>query len=70
MIKDNFLKDINFPKDIKKISQKNLKKLSDEVINSNASPESVRNMFQLKSIEGTDMKRSTHLENERKFKIP
>ncbi len=31
MIKDNFLKDINFPKDIKKISQKNLKKLSDEV---------------------------------------
>ena len=46
------------------------KKLSDEVINSNASPESVRNMFQLKSIEGTDMKRSTHLENERKFKIP
>ena len=46
------------------------KKLSDEVINSNASPESVRNMFQLKSIEGTDMKRSTHLENERKFKLP
>ena len=45
-------------------------KISAELINANMAPQSVRNMFQRKSLERTDIKRSSHLENERRFVLP
>ena len=46
------------------------KKITAEIINANMAPQSVRNMFQRKSLERTDIKRSSHLENERRFVLP
>lgn len=46
------------------------KKISSEILNANLAPQSVRNMFQRKSLERTDIKRSSHLENERRFVLP
>ena len=45
------------------------KKLTDEIINSKFSPENIRAMFRRKADREMDVKRSTHLEFERKLKI-
>ena len=45
------------------------KKLTDEIINSRFSPENVRAMFRRKADRELDVKRSTHLEFERKLRI-
>ena len=45
------------------------KKLTDEIIDSRFSPENVRAMFRRKADRELDVKRSTHLEHERKLRI-